>query len=107
LLVCCAVASARSPSPADLLVGRWQATEQLEDRELSLRMEFTRDSVRITIGGATVSGPYRWVDAQTIEVALRDPDNHVQTERSTIQVSDKELTVTGRDGHPMTFTRVK
>jgi hypothetical protein len=106
-LVCCAVVSARSPTPADLLVGRWQASDHLEDRELTLRYEFTRDSVRINIGGATVSGPYHWVDAQTIEVALRDPDNRVQTERSTIQVSDTELILTGRDGHPLTFTRVK
>jgi hypothetical protein len=109
LLVWCTTISAHNPTPADLLVGRWQASEHLADGELALRMEFTRDSVRINIGGAgaTVSGPYHWIDAQTIEVAVRDPDNRVQTERSTIQVSDKELTVTGRDGHPVTFTRVK
>ncbi len=102
-----AVASARSPNPGELIVGHWQTAERLPDRELSMRMEFTRNSVRINFGGASVAGPYRWIDAQTIEVMITDPDSNVRTERSTVQVTDKELTITGADGHPIKFTRVK
>ena len=66
----CAAASARSPNPAEparRAAGRHRAI--YPTAIFSVHMEFTRDSVRINFGGAEVSGPYRWIDAQTIEVA--------------------------------------
>jgi uncharacterized protein (TIGR03066 family) len=95
------------PKPQELILGKWQATEKQDGKEVKLTLDFAKDgklSARIEFEGAAfnVNGTYKVIDPDNLEVTVDG-----NTQKSKMKVSDKELTTTDPQGKSTKFTRVK
>jgi uncharacterized protein (TIGR03066 family) len=92
----------------ELIVGKWEYTEKKDGKENKITMDFAKDGklkVAFAIDGMqlfNIDGTYAVPDDKTLEVTFMG-----KTEKSKIEVSEKELSITGQDGKNFKMTRAK
>src|SRR5262249_12991263 len=80
-----------------LLVGKWEGTMKVDEKDVKVAVEFTKDGkVSRTAGGKTIKGTYKVVDSSNLEVTIKDGDEE-KTHNIKNKVSKDELEVTVGD----------
>jgi len=107
--VLCAAAADKADDP---LVGKWVAEDKVEDMDVEMTLEFVKGGTlkaEVKVGTRTVkmTGKYKVLDAETVELELKQ-DDKVQKERSKFKIGgDKrdKLTLTDKNGKSLEYKR--
>jgi hypothetical protein len=118
-LVAATATGQQQTGPKDLLIGTWVYSDKKGDNEYKATVVFDKDgNTRATLASKIgdketaidINARYKWVPGSedTIEMTSRPPGaKEDQTETVKIKVSDKDLSISGKDGKDMKFTRSK
>ena len=88
-----------SSSPERLLIGKWNPTgKTAQDADAPSQLEFTKDKMKMTMGGMSIEMAYQWVADDKIEMNMMG--------HADIKVDKKSLTMTVA-GDANTFERAK
>ena len=91
-----------SNSPKQLLIGKWKPTgKTANDSDAPVQMEFTKDKIKMGMGGMVMEMNYKWAGDDQIEMELMG-----QKMTAQIKVDKKTLTMTV-EGEAETFERAK
>lgn len=101
------ICSAQETNPLEnSLVGRWETSARLIDKDIPIEMEFTKDKkMLLRIGTTREEGSYKIVDEKTVEVAV-GTDLLKKKYKLTAKVEGKTLTIKDKNGRVDKFTRV-
>lgn len=100
VLLLLATAAVAAPKNAELIVGKW-------DLGMNTVMEYRKDgALLMTIGSAVISGKYRFIDDDTIEVVITLGDQNKKNQLK-VAIKDDELTTTEANGRSNKLKRIK
>ena len=118
LMICCAVlllvgqtyGDPTKDDAAKLLVGKWEAKQNVQGKEITAVLDFAKDGkLSMKVSGAVdlnLNGTYKVLDEKTIEVSITFMDK-MMTEKNQFKVSKDTLELTGKDNKPQKFNRTK
>jgi hypothetical protein len=90
----------------DALVGKWEATEKVLDKEVKIVIEFTADKIKMKAGELELpEATYKVVGDDEIEVTSKGLDGKDKIEKARVAINSNELTLKGPDGKEMKFIR--
>jgi uncharacterized protein (TIGR03066 family) len=107
------LAPAVADKPEELIVGKWTHTEKAGANEITVTLEFTKDSklnMEMTLPNAKdplkITGSYKVVDDKTLEITAKDPKGDEKTDKGGFEVTKDKLTLIDKTGKKTEFTRV-
>ncbi len=97
----------------ELLMGKWTATQKVNDTEVTIQLEFKKDgtillSYKRPDQPRAVEGKYKFLDDDSFEVEYKRGET-VTKEVTRFKVTDTDLELRDKDGkrNPLKLTRVK
>jgi len=91
----------------DLIMGKWEAIEKEEATGVKPTMEFSKDTIKVGMGSATLEEKYKWVDGDNIEIEMTLPGGKQSFKMKTkVSVTRTELTLTDPAGKEKKFKKV-
>src|SRR5262245_16137504 len=104
-LALCGVAPGQAKAKK-VLVGKWQATQKVNDKEVTVFLEFTKDGKLTTKSGpVTLTRTYKVIDDSNIEVTVKVGTKST-TSKIKIKIDKDELEMTPENGKTMKLKRV-
>jgi uncharacterized protein (TIGR03066 family) len=88
-----------SSKPQDLIIGKWEGTEKMGDKDVNVTVEFVKDgtmNMTMVVAGVNVSMPakYKFTDDKTFEVEMTPPGaTKSEKEANKIESIDREKLV--------------
>jgi hypothetical protein len=107
LLLCLlfVIAGCGGSKPQDLIIGNWDAKENLAGKDITVKTEFTKDGkIRLSVEGfPPQEGTYKFIDDNTIDLEVGQAKKKVKIE----SISKEKMVLVEPEGKKQEFTRAK
>ena len=92
----------------DHILGKWEATEKVMDKDVKIILEFTADKIKMKMGELEMpEASYKFVSDDEIEVTSKGPDGKEKTEKTKVAIKGDEMTFKGPDGKELKLKKAK
>jgi uncharacterized protein (TIGR03066 family) len=99
-----------SSKPKDLIIGKWEVTEKLGDKEMKGTYEFTKDgTLKMSMGPISMDAKYKFIDDNNFEMTMEIPGlKETKSEKIKIEsITSDKMVASDPKGEKKEFKKVK
>jgi uncharacterized protein (TIGR03066 family) len=99
--------AADTKKPAELIVGKWEGTRKIGDRDVKMTVQFKKDGMlEVALGESVLKGTWKLLPDGMLQLSLTRGADTV-TNKVKVAVSESELDLTDSAGKTDKFKRAK